>query len=84
MGRNYVGKENKTGRTQRQVHGEKKGGETPMDVEAKAVGGKQKERIPLEEIPADEEFGKKQKMEGEVMALGKIMAQHLGPVLAAG
>lgn len=37
----------------------KKGGKTPMDMEAKAIGGKQKERIPLEEIVTDEEFGKK-------------------------
>lgn len=37
----------------------KKGGETPIDVDAKAIGGKRKERIPLEEILADEVFGKK-------------------------
>lgn len=38
----------------------------------------------MEEISGNEEGGKKLKMEEEVMALGKIMAQHLGSALAIG
>nr|POE82597.1 hypothetical protein CFP56_46446 [Quercus suber] len=59
-------------------------GDIPIDIEVKAVGGKRKERILLEEISGNEEVGKKLKMEEEVMALGKIMAQHLGSALAVG
>lgn len=76
-GRNSVGKENNV------VHGKKKDEVTSIDVEANDVGIKRKERIPVEDISADEENGKKQKLEGEVMALGKIIAKHLGSALAA-
>nr|POF10646.1 hypothetical protein CFP56_27204 [Quercus suber] len=57
--RDYVGKENNTGRARGKVHGEIAEGDTSMDVEAKAIGGKRKERIPLEEISIDEKVGKK-------------------------
>ena len=36
----------------------------------------------MENISAVEENGKKQKLEGEVMALGIIMAKHLGSASA--
>ena len=36
----------------------------------------------MEEIPVNDEIGKKQKLDGKVMALGKIMTQHLGLALA--
>ena len=84
VGRNSVRKENSAGRAQGQVHGEKKEDDKTMEVEANDVWVKRKERIPLGEILVDNENGKKQKMEGEVMALGKIMVQHLGSALAAG
>lgn len=66
-----------------QMHGEEKKDVTSMDVEANKVGVKRKERMPLKEISVNEETGKKLKLDGEVMALGKIMAQHLGSALAA-
>ena len=53
------------------MHGEKKEDDKTMEVEANDVWVKRKERIPLEEISVDDENGKKQKMEGEVMAWGK-------------
>ena len=54
-----------------------------MEVEEKGIGFKRKERIPLDNISTVEENGKKQKLEGEVMALGLIMAKHLGLASAA-
>ena len=83
-GCNFVRKENNAGGARGQVHGEKKNDDTSMDVESKEVGAKRKERILLEEISMDDEIGKNQKLDGEVMALGKIMAQHLGSALAVG
>ena len=83
-GRISVGKKNIIGGARGQVHGKKKEDDTLMDVEANEVEVKRKERIPFEEISVNDETKKKQKMEGEVMALGKIMAQHLGLALAAG
>nr|POE88689.1 hypothetical protein CFP56_63681 [Quercus suber] len=77
------GKENRDVGTRGKLHREKIKEDTSMEVEASDVGVKRKERIPLEDISADEESGKKQKLEGEVMALGKIMAKHLGSALAA-
>nr|POE89249.1 hypothetical protein CFP56_72865 [Quercus suber] len=78
VGRNSEGKENIDVGTRGQLHGEKKEEHTSMEVEANGVGIKRKERIPLEDISAEEEKGKKQKIDGEVMALGIIMAKHLG------
>ena len=45
---------------------------------------KRKIRLPLDEISMGEEVGKKQKIEGEVQALSKIMATQLGSAAAAG
>ena len=59
MGRNSVGKENNAGGARGQMHGEKKGDDTSMDVEANEVGAKRKERIPLEELSVNDETGKK-------------------------
>ena len=66
------------------MHGKKKEDDTLMDVEANEVEVKRKERIPFKEISVNDETEKKQKTKGEVMALGKIMAQHLGLALATG
>lgn len=65
------------------MHGKEKGNATLMEGEANDVGTKRKERIPLEETSVNDETGKKKKLDGEVMALAKIMAQHLGSVMAA-
>lgn len=43
------------------MHGEEKKDDISMEVEANDVGVKRKEKIPLEEISADKENGKKQK-----------------------
>ena len=52
----------------------------PEDIEG---GLKRKIRLPLEEISMGEEVGKKQKIEGEVQMLSKIMATQLGSAAAA-
>ena len=83
MGRNSIGKENIEVGARGQLHGGKREEHTSMEVEAKGVGFKRKERIPLENISVFDENGKKQKIEGEVMALGIIMAKHLESALAA-
>lgn len=54
-------KENSEVKAWGQVHGEEKEDDISMEVEANNVGVKRKERIPLEEISADKENGKKQK-----------------------
>jgi len=63
VGRNSVGKENIDVGDRGQLLGEKKEEHTLMEVEAKGVGIKRKERIPLEDILDVEEYGKKQKLE---------------------
>lgn len=83
VGHSIVGKENSDVGARGKMQGEKKEEVASMEVEASDVGGKRKERIPLEDISADEEKGKKQKLGGEVMDLGKIMTKHLGSTLAA-
>ena len=45
---------------------------------------KRKICLPLDEISMREEVGKKQKIEGKVQALSKIMATQLGSAAAAG
>lgn len=45
---------------------------------------KRKLRSPLKEIVMEEDVGKKQKIEGEVLVLNKLMAQQLGSAVAAG
>ena len=52
----------------------------PEDIEG---GLKRKIRLPLEEISMGEEVGKKQKIEGEVQMLSKIMATQLRSAAAA-
>ena len=78
-----VGKENNAWGARGQIHGEEKVNVTSMEVDANDVGAKRKEHIPLEEILVNDETSKKLKLDGEAMALGKIMAQHLGSALVA-
>jgi len=59
VGRNSIGKENNASGARDQVHGEKKEDDMSMDVEANEVEVKRKERIPLEEIPVNDETGEK-------------------------
>lgn len=77
------GKENKLHGAQGHVHGKEKENVTSIEVEANDVGTKRKECIPLKETLVNDETVKKRKLDGEVMTLGKIMAQHLGSALAA-
>ena len=55
-----------------------------MNSEINEGSLKRKIRLPLDEILMREEVGKKQKIEGEVQALSKIMATQLGSAAAAG
>lgn len=48
------------------------------------VGTKRKLHSPLTEIAMGKDVGKKQKVEGEVLLLSKLMAQQLGLAVAAG
>ena len=54
-----------------------------MNSEVNEGGLKRKIRLPLDEISMGEEVGKKQKIEGEVQVLSKIMATQLGSAAAA-
>nr|POE66586.1 hypothetical protein CFP56_32795 [Quercus suber] len=54
-GRNLEGKENHARGARGQMHGEEKKEVTMMEVEANGVGAKRKERLPLEEIPVNDE-----------------------------
>ena len=47
-------------------------------------GPKRKLRSPLKENLMEVDMGKKQKIEGEVPVLSKLMAQQLGSAAAAG
>ena len=55
-----------------------------MSFEDNEVRLKRKIRAPLEEIPMGEKAGEKQKIEGEVLALSKIIVTQLGSATAAG
>ena len=48
------------------------------------VGSKRKLRSPMKEIVLEEDVGKKQKIDGEVLVLSKLMAQQLGLAVATG
>ena len=48
----------------------------------KEVGPKRKLRSPLKENLMDVDVGKKQKIEGQVLVLSKLMAQQLGSAVA--
>ena len=50
----------------------------------KGVRSKRKLRSPLKEILMEEDMGKKQKIDREVLVLSKLMAQQLGLAVATG
>ena len=83
IGSNVTGKEN----AWREGWGKNKRTDEPtkkvMNSESNEGSLKRKIRLPLDEILMREEVGKKQKIEGEVQALSKIMATQLGSAAAA-
>nr|POE75934.1 hypothetical protein CFP56_58639 [Quercus suber] len=56
---------------------------TMMDVEQTKKSGKHRARSPLKNLSGNMENVKRNKLEGDVMALSKLMAQELGSVVAA-
>ena len=62
---------------------EEDGAQDLMEVtDNKEVGLKRKLRSPLKENLMDVDAGKKQKIEGQVLVLSKLMAQQLGLAVA--
>ena len=57
---------------------------TMTKVEQNEKSGKRRTRSPLKDISGLVENVKRKKVEGDVMALSKLMAQELGLMVAAG
>nr|POE52498.1 hypothetical protein CFP56_35025 [Quercus suber] len=81
---NVMGKENAWKKGRDTNKGDVEVNEMMMKSEDDEVGSKRKSRLPLVDITMEEEAVKKQKMEGEVLTLSKIMATQLGSAVAAG
>ena len=54
-----------------------------MEVDRVEVGNKRRCRTPLIEVKGENVSGKRVKVEGEVMELGRVLKQYLGSVEAA-
>nr|POE81447.1 hypothetical protein CFP56_05945 [Quercus suber] len=81
---NVMGKENAWKKGRDTNKGDVEVNEMMMKSEDDEMGSKRKSRLPLVDITMEEEAVKKQKMEGEVWTLSKIMATQLGSAVAAG
>ena len=66
------------------VKGDDLGTGTMMEVEQNEKSGKRRTRPPLKDISGLVENVKRKKVDGDVMALRKLMAQELGSVVATG
>ena len=66
------------------VKGDDLGTGTMMEVEQNEKSGKRRTCSPLKDISGLVENVKRKKVEGDVMALSKLMAQELGSMMAAG
>ena len=53
-----------------------------MEVDRVEVGNKRRCRTPLIEVEGENVSGKRVKVEGEVMELGRVLKQYLGSVEA--
>lgn len=68
----------------KQDHGEEVGQDMVEQIMDSESGPKRKISSPLKELALEEEVGKKQKIDGEVLVLSKLMEQQLGLAVAAG
>lgn len=81
--REASGKENTSGREETQLQEVKTNEGSNMDLEMVDTGLKRRARAPLAELESQEDNGKRRKKEGEIVELGKLLAQHLGAAEAA-
>ena len=81
--RKGVGKENFMQEERSHEYGAEEGHDMVKMTIDNDIGPKRKLCSPLKEIVMEEDMGKKQKIEGEVLVLSKLMAQQLGLAVAA-
>ena len=84
QGREVVGKENFMQEIRDYEHGAKEVHDMVEVRKDNEVGSKRKLRSPMKEIVLEEDVGKKQKIDGEVLVLSKLMVQQLGSAVATG